>query len=428
MRTAIIVAAACIVALPGARATAADYAQEVSNDRPVVWLRFADATSADGATAKDETGAHPATYHGSVALEAGVAGTGAKAAVLDGTKSYVEIPNHKDFALNTISVECWFRSAQTWTEPNWPASATLVSKGTSGAASSDWVLLGGSASGRQGCVMARPGPKGSQDEVVASPGELNDDNWHHVVWTRSADGQNRLFVDGAQVAAVKDSGGSITNDRPLQIGGDPFLNGRYLEGALAEVAIYNTVLDESSVAAHFKAVALPPAKPRTIKKEAPSVSVTNQIESAGGWVKYEKSPVLGGQYGTCFDIAVLREGDAYRMWVSWRPKKSVALVESKDGLSWSAPEIVLPPAKTFWEEDINRPSVLKRDDGYHMWYTGQAKGRNSWIGYATSPDGKTWKRMSDKPVLSFDHPWEKVAVMCPHVLWDEQARLFRMWY
>ena len=163
-------------------------------------------------------------------------------------------------------------------------------------------------------------------------------------------------------------------------------------------------------------------------KESAVMPLPAKLDTSAGWVKYEKNPVLGGQYGTCFDIAVLREGEGYRMWVSWRPKKSVALVESKDGLSWSAPEIVLAPAKTFWEEDINRPTVLKRADGYHMWYTGQAKGKNSWIGYATSPDGRTWKRMSEKPVLSFDKPWEKVAVMCPHVIWDEQAKLFRMWY
>jgi predicted GH43/DUF377 family glycosyl hydrolase len=71
--------------------------------------------------------------------------------------------------------------------------------------------------------------------------------------------------------------------------------------------------------------------------------------------------------------------------------------------------------------------VVKRGDGYHLWYTGQAKDR-SWIGYATSPDGVTWKRMSAKPVLSPEKPWEKVAVMCPHVLWDEQLKLLRMWY
>jgi predicted GH43/DUF377 family glycosyl hydrolase len=116
------------------------------------------------------------------------------------------------------------------------------------------------------------------------------------------------------------------------------------------------------------------------------------------------------------------------MWGSWRPKKSLALFESEDGIHWSEPQVVFGPNnETDWEKDINRPAVVKRADGYHLWYTGQANGR-SWIGYATSPDGKVWKRMSAQPVLSAVEPWEKVAVMCPHVIWDEQAKLFRMWY
>ena len=152
-------------------------------------------------------------------------------------------------------------------------------------------------------------------------------------------------------------------------------------------------------------------------------------ETSAGWKKFEGNPVIGGQYGTCFDISVLREGGAYRMWLSWRPKKSLALVESKDGVHWSEPpQIVLGPRQeTGWEDDLNRPVVLKREDGYHLWYTGQAKG-HSWIGYATSPDGLAWKRMSEKPVLSPEKPWEKVAVMCPHVLWDAGSQQFRMWY
>ena len=150
--------------------------------------------------------------------------------------------------------------------------------------------------------------------------------------------------------------------------------------------------------------------------------------TSGGWVKSPANPVLGGKLGTCFDVALLKEGDKFRMWLSWRPKASVALAESADGIQWSDPAIVLAPNKaTGWEDDINRPAVLKRGDGYHMWYTGQARG-HSWIGYATSPDGKTWMRASDKPVLAPEKPWEKVALMCPHVLWDEAARQFRMWY
>jgi hypothetical protein len=152
-------------------------------------------------------------------------------------------------------------------------------------------------------------------------------------------------------------------------------------------------------------------------------------ETAGGWKKFEGNPVMGGEYGTCFDISVLREGGKYRMWLSWRPQKSVALVESADGIHWSEPpQIVLGPRpETGWEDSINRPVVVLRTDGYHMWYTGQVKGR-SWIGYATSSDGVHWKRMSDKPVLTAEKDWEKPSVMCPHVMWDERAKVFRMWY
>jgi predicted GH43/DUF377 family glycosyl hydrolase len=153
-----------------------------------------------------------------------------------------------------------------------------------------------------------------------------------------------------------------------------------------------------------------------------------EAQTSAGWVKHRQNPVLGGTLGTCFDVAVLKEGDVYRMWFSWRPKESLALVESTDGIRWSEPVIVLGPNKgSGWEDGVNRPVVLKRPDGYHLWYTGQARG-HSWIGYATSPDGKTWKRQSDKPVLSPEKPWEKVAVMCPHVLYDDDHKLYRMWY
>jgi predicted GH43/DUF377 family glycosyl hydrolase len=160
----------------------------------------------------------------------------------------------------------------------------------------------------------------------------------------------------------------------------------------------------------------------------PSPSPSGQ-ETTAGWVKYTNNPVLGGDLGTCFDISVLKEGDLFRMWMSWRPKQSIALVESQDGIHWSQPpRIVLGPRqKTHWEDDINRPMVVKRDDGYHLWYTGQARG-HSWIGYATSPDGVVWTRMSESPVLSPDKPWEKAAVMCPDVIWDAGAKVFRMWY
>ncbi len=152
-------------------------------------------------------------------------------------------------------------------------------------------------------------------------------------------------------------------------------------------------------------------------------------ECVAGWRKFAGSPVLGGKLGTIFDISMLKVGPHdYRMYCSWRDKKSLALAESKDGLKWSDPVICLEfDDHSRWEKDLNRPVVIQKDGVYHMWYTGQADG-HSWIGYATSSDGRKWNRQSAEPVLSPELPWEKVAVMCPHVLWDESEQVFKMWY
>lgn len=178
------------------------------------------------------------------------------------------------------------------------------------------------------------------------------------------------------------------------------------------------------------ACALAPAK---------SYSLPAERGTAPGWEKYPGNPVLGGQYGTCFDICVLPENGKFRMWLSWRPKKSIALSESSDGIHWSPPQIVLGPnPASGWEDDINRPVLVRRNGEYHMWYTGQSPNKtpssnpydngHSAIGYATSKDGMTWKRMSKQPVLQPRLPWEGVALMSPDVLWDEQQQQWRMWY
>lgn len=162
--------------------------------------------------------------------------------------------------------------------------------------------------------------------------------------------------------------------------------------------------------------------------------IQNEEAIKSGWKKYSSNPVLGGEYGTCFDISVLEDSGTYRMYFSWRPKGSIALVESKDGIHWNEPKIVLGPRETKegWEDELNRPVVVKRSDTYHMWYTGQFKAGKpdggSWIFYAVSKDGVNWERVKLEPVLSPEEGWEKVAVMNPHVIWNEQESLYKMWY
>lgn len=145
------------------------------------------------------------------------------------------------------------------------------------------------------------------------------------------------------------------------------------------------------------------------------------------FTKYENNPVLGGEkLGTCFDVYVTRENGRYRMDFSWRPKKSLAVTFSDDGIHWEEPQITLGPDETTgWEDNLNRNCVLKIGDKYKMWYTGQARGF-SFIGYAESDDGIHFKRVLSEPVLISERAWEGFSVMNPCVLYEDGK--YRMWY
>ena len=143
--------------------------------------------------------------------------------------------------------------------------------------------------------------------------------------------------------------------------------------------------------------------------------------------KYPQNPIYGGpSTGTLFDVYVTKENGLYRMDFSWRPKKALAVAFSKDGLEWSKPQITLASEEaTGWEDDINRNCVLRRENGYQMWYTGQARGY-SFIGMTKSDDGLRFIRTEEEPVLICERQWEGMSVMNPCVLYENG--IYKMWY
>lgn len=98
------------------------------------------------------------------------------------------------------------------------------------------------------------------------------------------------------------------------------------------------------------------------------------------FIKNPKNPIYGGpELGTMFDVLVqpysgeptVLKHPKYRMDVSWRPQKSLAVAFSEDGINWTDPEIALSfDESTGWEDNLNRNCVLKVGDTYKMWYTG----------------------------------------------------------
>ena len=158
-----------------------------------------------------------------------------------------------------------------------------------------------------------------------------------------------------------------------------------------------------------------------------------QTGTRAGWVKHEANPVLGGSYGVCFDISVLKKDKGYKMFFSWRTMRSIAVTDSEDGINWSEPQICVAPREREggWEDNINRPGVVYKDGVYHLWYTGQeqpgSREGSSRIFYAKSSDGLHFERR-EEPVLTAELVWEKQSVMNPDVMWDEEEHLFKMWY
>ena len=146
------------------------------------------------------------------------------------------------------------------------------------------------------------------------------------------------------------------------------------------------------------------------------------------FIKCNLNPVYGdSETGTLFDVYVSDTGSGLlRIDFSWRKNNTVAAAFSDDGIKWTFPRSTLyPDSSSGWEDAINRNCVLKTGDRYIMWYTGQAHG-NSYIGTAESYDGLVFHRISDKPVLSPELPFEGESVMNPCVLYENGK--YRMWY
>jgi predicted GH43/DUF377 family glycosyl hydrolase len=172
--------------------------------------------------------------------------------------------------------------------------------------------------------------------------------------------------------------------------------------------------------------------------KAASLAVKRAIPCAAtSWVKHPDNPVI--RRSQIILEAVVDDNGTFKAWFDVRSARSIGYAESKDGVHWTDIKIVLAPVARTWEEySIDRPYVVKKDGTFHMWYTVHSKAVKrqehhgaaavTQIAFATSTDGVSWKRMSDKPVLSATEKWENDSVMCPVTIWDAQNGIWKMWY
>lgn len=132
--------------------------------------------------------------------------------------------------------------------------------------------------------------------------------------------------------------------------------------------------------------------------------------------KYSEGPLLDrGIDEPFFNTApcVIRDDNIFKMWyvscTGWEiikekpePLYLIRYAESEDGIHWK--KFDQPSINYKWHgEAIGRPWVFKDTNLYHMWYSTRGsidyrekEGQHYTIGYATSPDGKTWTRKDDE--------------------------------
>ena len=165
--------------------------------------------------------------------------------------------------------------------------------------------------------------------------------------------------------------------------------------------------------------------------ETPFRNNTGLAVSANGgrsWQRVSRAPILPATdlepcgTGSC---CVLREGDRWRMWytsfVRWERKESglkhyyvIRHAESDDGIHWQRKSHRCIDFADDGEYAISRPSVIKLDGRYHMWFV--FRGEAYRIGYAVSDDGVNWKRLDDDALpVSPQKTWDSEAVCYPHV-------------
>lgn len=179
---------------------------------------------------------------------------------------------------------------------------------------------------------------------------------------------------------------------------------------------------------------------------APSLQVT------GDWVRHEQNPVLRvpNDRALVADPTVLFDPDRnrYRLWfghIARHPRRGVAArvgyADSPDGLRWVNVRFELVPLgkQGSWDDrDVETPHVILDDaekdpaKRYKMWYSGLTKKHTFRIGYATSPDGLSWRKLpADRSpyrqeglVLGLEGT--EVAVSDPAVL--RRGETYHMWF
>ena len=153
----------------------------------------------------------------------------------DGDGDYVKIENESNFDIGgQITVATWVNIASVPVE--WTA---IVTKGDSA-----WRLSTERAERRFHFAVGA-------NTLLAGQKIVNANEWHHVAGLYDGS-QMRLYVDGELDTSGSYDGSIGQNDYPVYIGENAEQTGRFWNGLIDDMRVYNYALPENEVKALYK--------------------------------------------------------------------------------------------------------------------------------------------------------------------------------
>ncbi|NQV15682.1 hypothetical protein HQ531_09515 [bacterium] len=160
--------------------------------------------------------------------------------------------------------------------------------------------------------------------------------------------------------------------------------------------------------------------------------------SAFEYLDHPDNPIFNGSHGwdglALISPRVLYEDSIYKMWFAGRnvglPIR-IGYAVSNDGVSWTetgSPILEVGPAGSFDSAGLKRMSVVHDPSGYKMWYTGVNGAGIHQIGLATSPDGVSWTKYNQNPVVATGQAgsWFETMANAPSVF--KIGGAYHMWF
>jgi hypothetical protein len=146
------------------------------------------------------------------------------------------------------------------------------------------------------------------------------------------------------------------------------------------------------------------------------------------FARYARGPIVDRSIiepHFCASCCVIPEGNRWRMWylscTGWQMRNGkpehryhIKYAESDDGIHWKRDGLVAIDYASEDEYAISRPSVLRDDSVWRMWYS--YRGTAYRIGYAESDDGKQWRRLDAQAGIDVSKTgWDSEMIEYPFV-------------